>query len=170
MLAKFFKKQSLGFYILCGAFLIGFIGMIIYFVSCSSVGYFQEAYVDNTTLFIFLGLASLLIALVGSQFHLNGILETVLSVLRGIFTIGGGIFYMAGMMYYINDRSEGFGYIFGSNEEILATIQTPENMLSANLAIATIVFLGITIVVCWVAAFFPLSTKQEEAVPAEANN
>ena len=168
MLANFFKKQSIGFFVSAATFIIGLIAMIIYFVGCGAAGYFQEGYVANTTLFVFLGLAALLIALLLSQVKGKGILGLVLSILRGALMVGGSTFFMAAMMYFIYDRSEGFGYIFGSNPEILATIQTPENMLSANLAITTIVFLGITIVAAWVATFFSLSVKKEEAAVAEA--
>ena len=56
---------------------------------------------------------------------------------------------------------EGLAYIYGSNSDILATIQTPENLASTYVAIAGFVLFGIAAIVGIVAAFFGAVKKED---------
>ena len=68
---------------------------------------------------------------------------------------------LLGLDYFVATRMEGLAYIYGSNSDILATIQTPENLASTYVAIAGFVLFGIAAIVGIVAAFFGAAKKED---------
>jgi hypothetical protein len=57
-------------------------------------------------------------------------------------------------MYLVESRAQGLAYIYFSNEEVLAEVQTAANLSSASGAITSIALLAVAALVGIVAAFF----------------
>lgn len=135
--------------------------MSIYGVNTSE-GYFKDMTSGTLITFTILTIVVLAAILVLAQFKFSGLLGKVLSIFVDALKIVVPLFLMICLFGFISTRIEGLAYLFGSNQEILDTIQTPENMSSAYGAITGFVFFGIASIAGMVAAFFN-PTKKESA-------
>ena len=67
---------------------------------------------------------------------------------------------VASVVSLIAARAEGMGFILFSNPEVLKEVQTPANMSSVSLTIATIILLVVTMLLGWIGAFCDLKKKE----------
>ena len=106
-------------------------------------------------------LIGLIAAILVVVLSLSGNNNKVVSVLRDALKIAAPVLLLLALFYFVATRMEGLAYIYGSNSDILATIQTPENLASTYVAIASFVLFGIAAIVGIVAAFFGAVKKED---------
>lgn len=153
------KKQSVGTWIALGTLLLTIVSAIVYGANVGGAGYFNSAGVSEVVIFSVLTIVFLAAIIVIPQFEYTGIVKTVVSVALDVLKIFTAIFLILALVYLVNGRIEGLAYIYFSNEDIIATIQTPENLASASGAITSFVFYGITWLAAAVGAFFAFKKK-----------
>ncbi len=159
------KKFSLNLVLSILPVVIGLVAMIIYGVNVARGGYFNGAAVPEVVAYGVWGLIVLTIAAVLNIVRFSGIVGKVTDMLGLALKVLGALFFAFALIYLIQARAEGLSYIFFSNQEIIEVLQKdPDNMISAGLAIASIIIVAITVIVACVNAFF--GYKSEEAAPA----
>ncbi len=150
----FIKKQSLGSYLTLAVLVLSIISFIVYGINVGANGYFYASSVTAVIVCSILEIITAVAIFLLAQLHLRGTLGRVLIVFKGALQIMAAVLPAIAFITFIDARVEGLGFIFFSNEEILATIQTAENLFSANSAIVGFVFYGLTWLTATVAAFF----------------
>lgn len=169
----FIKKQTIGTWISLGAFIMTLVSVIIYGVGVGGAGYFSGRGVTSLVVCTVLALVFLVAILVLPQFKFDGILGFILDILVDMLKILVPLMLGIAVINFIGTRVEGLAYIYFSNEDVLSTIQTPENLFSAGNAIITIIMYFVTIVIACVAAFFGFrkkaKTEKSEQKPAGEN-
>ncbi len=151
---NFLKKQTISSWVTLLALILSIISSIIYGANVGGAGYFNG--MSNSTIVTASVFEVILLAviLVLSQIQFNGLIGWVEGIVLSAIKIVTVFLPVFALLAFVNTRIEGLAYIFFSNEDVLATIQTAENLSSANTAIVGFVFYGITTVVAAVAAFF----------------
>jgi len=151
---NFIKKQSVGIYLTAAAVLIGLVAFILYIINGSVSGYFQGTNETAAVVMSVFALISLCGVIALSQFKFHGIIEIVVKCAIGILRVLGVILLISTLMLFISSRAEGLAFIFGSNADVIAEVQTPANMSSAGVAITGFAFYGIAWLVGLVGCFF----------------
>lgn len=157
----FIKKQRIGNWITLVTLILTIVSFIIYGVNCNSVGYFKG---NVSTVVILLSIFTLIIliaACVLPQLKMKEMVGKILSILTDILRIAAPVMLFASMLLFIGSRIEGLAYIFFSDKNVLAEVQTPENLSSANSAITGFIFYGISAIIALVATFFSANRKEE---------
>ncbi len=163
-MVEFLKKQSIGWYLTLAAFALNLLAFIFYGVNVSSSGYFYGSSVPAIVWYASFELVELLAILVLAQVRLHGTAGRVLTFIKGAMQIVAAILPALALVTFIEARVEGLGFIYFSNEEILATIQTAENIFSATTAIVGFVLFGLTWLLACVAAFFRVQKWEEPSL------
>ena len=151
------KKMTLSSWLTAAAFVVGLVVLILYFVNAST-GYFKG---NTSTGLVVSAIIGLIAAILVVVLSLSGNNNKVVSVLRDALKIAAPVLLLLALFYFVATRMEGLAYIYGSNSDILATIQTPENLASTYVAIAGFVLFGIAAIVGIVAAFFGAAKKED---------
>lgn len=165
---KIIKKMSVGSWLYVATFLLSLIAFIIYCANCAGAGYFQGT--GNSTIYLELALSFIFAAaiVVLPFIPAKGVTKDVINVIIIVLKIATAMLLVAAAMSFIAGRAEGLAYIYGSNEDVKAEVQTPENLGSAQGAITGIIFSFLSWVVSLVAAFFQVG-KEEQAEEVKAN-
>lgn len=148
------KKQTFGSICTLLALILAVAGVVAYYMNIGAEGYFQGAAVSHaSTLFTIAAVAlALIVAL--NQVSLNKTVNKLFEILSGVLQIAAPAGLMAAAMYLVESRAQGLAYIYFSNEEVLAEVQTAANLSSASGAITAIALLAVAALVGIVAAFF----------------
>jgi hypothetical protein len=161
-MTEFVKKQSVGTWITFAGLILSIIAFIIYGVNVTSAGYFRQATIGSVVVFSVFEIIFLVAIIALAQLKFDGVIGLVVEIASGVLKILATLFPMLALVAFLDGRIDGISYIYFSNEEILATIQTSDNLSSASTAITGIVFYAITWIVALVAAFFSLNKKTAE--------
>lgn len=148
------KKQTFGSICTAVAALLSLIGIIVYYINIGSVGYFQNASVADVELYGWLALVALAAVVAGAQISVNPVADKAIDVVSGLLRIAAPAGLMAAVMQLIASRAQGLAFIYFSNPEVLAEVQTASNLSSATGTIAAIVLLAVAAIASVVAAFF----------------
>ncbi|MFA6861777.1 MAG: hypothetical protein WCR56_05305 [Bacilli bacterium] len=159
------KKQKVGAYLYVAVFVLTLVCFIIYLANGANKGYFQGTTESVVVLLSILGLLFTLAVIIIPQFTFNGVVAKIMNVLVEAIRIVIPLVLMSAFIIFTGSRLEGLSYIFFSNANTLAEIQTSVNLASAYTAITGIVFFLITQIVSVVATFFPLTKSPEELEP-----
>lgn len=157
---EFVKKQSVSTWVSLGACLLGIVAAIIYGVNIAKPGYFMDMSVTAVVVCSILAIIFLAGIIALAQFKFDGVIGKVLDVIADALKIVVPVLLAIALITLISNRVEGLSYLYFSNPDVLATIQTPANMSSASTAIASFVMYGIAMVAAMVAAFFGLRKKE----------
>ena len=163
---NFIAKQTIGTWITLGALILTLVGAILYGVNTSS-GYYTDVVSGSLVACTVLAMIAMAALLVLSQFSFDGLIGKIVGIVVDLLKIVIPMLLFFALFGFVSTRIEGLAYIYGSNEEILATIQTPENLNSTYVAITGFVFYGIAAVGAVVAAFCrPVKAADAEKVKA----
>ncbi len=153
---EFLKKQTVGNYIAAGAALTGLIAFILYLINGTATGYFKGTNESSVIVMSIFAILALCGAIALSQFKFEGKVGDVSNIGVGVLRVVGAVLLVASLILFISSRAEGLAFIFGSNKDVIAEVQTPENMSSAGVAIAGFVFYIIAWLASVVASFFKI--------------
>lgn len=151
------KKFTFGARITGLSAILSVIALIIYTISVKNEGYFQNQSVSNLLLYVLVAAVLFACAIVVAQ--LGSESSVVPKLLSGIMQIVAPVLVVASAISLIAARAEGMGFILFSNPEVLKEVQTPANLASVNLTIATIALLVVTMIFGWIGAFCNLKKK-----------
>ena len=149
------KKLSVGAWISCIAALIAIVGFIAYTNNVGGEGYYQGAAVSNLGLYVW-GAALCLIVSIVLNLVASG---KVIDIVTGILRIAAPVLLAVALMNLVAGRVDGLGYIYFSNADVAKEVQTPANMGSALTAIWNMGFLGVSMLVAIIGAFFGMRKK-----------
>lgn len=147
------KKQTFGSITTILALVLAVIGLICYYVNIGSAGYFQDAVVAQANTLLILSVVALVAVVVIAQLNLGATVDKILDIVSGLLRIAAPAGLIGAAMQLIASRAQGLAFIYFSNEEVLAEVQTAANLSSASCAIATIALVAIASIVGIVAAF-----------------
>ena len=154
------KKMSVGAWITCCAAILIIVSLIVYSVNIGSDGYFKGRAVNNLTLWMIVAAVLLAGAVAIKQMNLKGSAATCADLASGLMQIGSPVLVALNLINLIASRVEGLGFIYFSNADVIKEVQTPANMASGTGAIASMVVMGVALVVAIVAAFCGLRKKE----------
>ena len=156
------KKMSVGAWITCCAAILVIVSLIVYSVNIGSEGYFQGRAVNGVTLWLIVAAVLLVCAIALKLLNLKGSAATCADLASGLMQIGAPVLVALSLINLIASRVEGLGFIYFSNADVIKEVQTPANMASASCAIASMVVMGVALVVAIVAAFCGLRKKDNQ--------
>lgn len=159
---EFIKRQRVGAWVTLGVALMTVAALIVYCVSSTAAGYFRNTLSGAVVIFGILAVILLLGSLVLAQLEIGGTAGKCIKVAADVMRVGAVLLIIASLLMFVSQRVEGLAYIFGSNEDVSAEVQTPENLASAHLAIAGFIVYGITWLLTLVSTFFPIAIKHRE--------
>lgn len=148
------KKQTFGSISALVALVLAVVGLIIYWINIGTVGYFEDAAVAPAATALILSIVALIAVIVVAQLNLGGMVDKILDIVSGLLRIAAPAGLIAAAMLLIEARANGLAFIYFSNEEVLAEVQTAANLSSATCAIVGIVMLVVATIVAIVSAFF----------------
>lgn len=148
------KKLTFGSVSALVALVLALVGVIAYYINIGSVGYFEGAAVASAALWLWLSVLALAVVVVLALLSMDGIVGKVLEVVSGALRIAAPTGLIASAMLLVASRAQGLAFIYFSNEEVLAEVQTAANLSSATCAIVTIAVLAVAGIVGIVSAFF----------------
>ena len=125
------------------ALVLTVVGYALYNMNITAEGYFNGGAVVNFPLYSIIIIVALVASLILSLINKG---SRVISIITGILQLAAVVLIAACFLNLISDRVYGFGVLFFSNQDVLDTMQTPENMSSAYVAIASIA----AYVVAWI--------------------
>ncbi len=152
------KKLNASAIVSCLGCVASIVALILYSSNVSGEGFYKGMTVPN--MYLLLIGAAVCFALV---FAVNFFLEKsnkVVQVVSGLLQIAGPVLLAVALMQLVAGRVDGLGYIYFSNAEVAAEVQTPENLGSAQTAIASLVSVGVAAVAGCVGAFFSAGKKE----------
>lgn len=164
----FFKKQRASTYITLATFILALVAMSIYCANGNTVGYFKGSNSGGVVALSVLSVIMLGIALVLTQIEVENDYVTLgIRVLADVLKVVAAVFMVIVLMDFIQTRVNGLAYIYFSNESVKQEVQTPENLASAQTAIAGFVVYGIAWVLALVNAFFSVKSLKTGESKAE---
>ena len=149
------KKLSVGAWITCIAAVLAIVALFVFMGNTGS-GYFKDNKPANFELYVILGA----VALVGAIALKTGVDNKWADLLAGCLQIAGPVLLALALITLVGTRVEGLGFIYFSNADVIKEVQTPANMASGSGAIASMVVMGVALVVAIVAAFCGLRKKE----------
>ncbi len=155
-MSNIIKKMSVGAWIYLGVFLFGFVALIIYAANGAIEGYFKGS---NNGVVVALTIIALLCvagAIILPFFAFKDPINDVIKMVVALLKVAGPMLLVVSFMMFIASRAEGLAYIFFSEANVLAEIQTPANMASARGTIFGIIFYVIAWLASVVAPFFAI--------------
>lgn len=156
---NFLKKQRIGTWLTLAVAVLGIISLIVYIVNGSAEGYFKGTTSGEVVVMSVFSILCALGAVALAQLDLDGASAKAVSMLCDVLRVVCVVLLIASLLIFVGDRAEGLAYIFASDENVLAEVQTPANMSSAYTAILGFVFYGIAWLVALVTAFFSIRRK-----------
>lgn len=153
------KKQTAGTVLNAVTLILAAAGLIAYFINVGSTGYFENAAVPTALTMMLLSVLALAAVVVLAQLKLNKTADMILDLVSGALRIAAPAGLIAAAMMLVESRAQGLAYIYFSNEEVLAEVQTAANLSSASCAIASILLLVAAAVLGIVAAFFKVKKE-----------
>ena len=147
------KKQTFSSITTVLALLLALAGNIAYIVNVNAEGYFQHASVSAASTLAVLALVSLVLVVVLAQLPLKSLAEKIVDLVSGALRIAAPAALIGAAMLLVSGRAQGLAFIYFSNEEVLAEVQTAANLSSASCAIAAIALLAAASIVAIVASF-----------------
>lgn len=148
------KKQTFGSICTLLALILAVAGVVAYYVNIGAEGYFNGASVSLASTPFTLATIALALIVALNQVNLKKIAGKVVELLSGALQIAAPAGLMIAAMRLIESRAQGLAYIYFSNEEVLAEVQTAANLSSATGAIVAIALLAVAALVGVVGAFF----------------
>ena len=148
------KKQTFGSICTLLALILAVAGVVAYYLNIGAEGYFQGAAVSRASTLFTMAAVALALVVALNQVSLNKTADKLFEILSGALQIAAPAGLMAAAMYLVESRAQGLAYIYFSNEEVLAEVQTAANLSSASGAITSIALLAVAALVGIVAAFF----------------
>lgn len=158
---NFLKKQSIGTFVSLGACVLAIVAAIIYGVNVASEGYFMKMSVSSVVVCSVFAILLLAAVVALAQFEFEGLVGKVVTIVADAVKILVPILLAIALMALISSRVEGLAYLYFSNEDVLAAIQTPANMSSASVAITSFIMYGVALIASVVAACFGVYKKSE---------
>lgn len=159
------NKLGIGSYLILATFLLTIVSWIIYGAGVLAEGYFHYVSVPFVILFNIFTLLCLALAFALTFFpKQNNILDKILPIVQSALLIGAVVFLMANAINIIGARAEGLAYVFFSNDDVSAEVQTAANLSSAKLSITGFVFYLVTWLVAVITPFFALGKKEVQTV------
>ena len=152
------RKFTFGAWITCLSAVFSIVALIIYTMSVKNEGYFQNQSVSNLLLYVLIAIILFIGAVVIAQFGKES--KVISKLIIGLMQIVAPGLIVASAVSLIAARAEGMGFILFSNPEVLKEVQTPANIASVRLTIATIVLLVVTMIFGWIGAFCNLNKKE----------
>lgn len=152
------KKFTFGTWITCVSAVLSIVALIIYTMSVKNEGYFQNQSVSNLLLYVLTACILFAGAVIIAQFSSYSLILS--KFVTGLMQIAAPALVVASVVSLIAARAEGMGFILFSNHEVLKEVQTPANMSSVSLTIATIILLVVTMLLGWIGAFCDLKKKE----------
>lgn len=146
------KKISVGAWLDLFAVVFG-VGAIIAYNMSLSKGYFKDDAVSKLMIYSVVAVCLALAVFLSDTFTGSGDKSFIIA---DLFKVFAPVMFTVCVFALISSRTEGLAYLFGSNEEILATIQTPENMFSAYSSIAGVILFVLAAFASVVGTFFEL--------------
>ncbi|MCR5078680.1 MAG: hypothetical protein K6B65_02000 [Bacilli bacterium] len=146
----------------CLTAILSLVMLILYGVNVSAEGFYFGMSVDG---FVVLSIFALIfsLAIIGVSFApLKGVVAKVVNVVVMVLKVLIPVFLFIVVIGFVHSRVAGFGYIYGSNVDVIKEVQTPANLASATVAITTIVFGVLASITGIVGAFF-LPKEEVEA-------
>lgn len=156
---EFIKRQRVGAWVTLGVALMTIAAIIVYCVSSTAAGYFRNTLSGAVVTFGVLAAILLLGAVALAQLEVGGTAGKCIKVAADVMRVGATLLLIASLLMFVLQRVEGLAYIFGSNEDVSAEVQTPENLASARMAIAGFIVYGITWLLTLASTFFPIALK-----------
>ena len=153
------KKQTFASITTVLSLLLAVAGIIAYYVNIGSAGYFQGVPVAQTNSLMILSAVALAVVVVLAQLELGAVVNKLLDIVSGLLRIAAPAGLVAAAMLLVSSRAQGLAFIYFSNEEVLAEVQTAANLSSASGAITNMVLLAVAGVVGVVAAFGTMKKK-----------
>ena len=111
------------------------IGYGLYTLNVASEGYFNGGKVAHFDVLSIAIIGALVVSFILTLCNKG---SRILSLITGILLLASIALIAYSFLTLINDRVYGFGVLFFSNQDVLDTMQTPENMVSAFVAIGAI--------------------------------
>ncbi len=148
------KKLTFGSISAAAALVLALVGAIAYYINIGSVGYFEGAPVSAAALCLWLSILALAIVIVLAVLDFGKTVNKILDIVSGALRIAAPAGLIASAMHLVASRAEGLAFIYFSNEEVLAEVQTAANLSSATCAIVSIAVLAVAGIVGIVSAFF----------------
>lgn len=148
------KKLTFGSVSALVALVLALVGAVAYYVNICSVGYFEGAAVASAAVWLWLSILALAVVVVLALPDVSGVLGKAVEIVSGALRIAAPTGLIAGAMLLVKSRAQGLAFIYFSNEEVLAEVQTAANLSSATWAIVTIAVLAVAGIVGIVSAFF----------------
>ena len=148
------KKINANLIVTSIALFVALVAMIVYGIGVSRAGYFQGQDVSAVLAYGITGLIFFLLSDALNIICFDGIVGKYVKLVGVILKVVSSAFFVLACMSFVEARIEGIITLFFSNEEVLKEIQTADNMASADLAIASIVLLGLSGLAGIVSSFF----------------
>ncbi len=148
------KKLNAGSISAAVALVLSLVGLIAYYINVGSAGYFEGAVVGSVALWGWLSVLALVAVIVLAVLDFGGIVDKILDIVSGALRIAAPAGLVASAMLLVEARAQGLAYIYFSNEEVLAEVQTAANLSSATVAIVAIAVLAVAGIAGVVSAFF----------------
>ncbi len=147
------------------SFILLIVAYIIYGVNVTSAGYFQGYDSGAIALCSWLGIIGLAGYLVLSTFEVEHGTYTgnIIAIGRSLLiSLAVCCIISAGIMY-IGDRAEGLAYIYFSDSNVLAEVQTAANLSSGSTTIVGTVIYLISWLFALVSSFFHIGNEKGES-------
>ncbi len=148
------KKFAFGGISALLALVLAVVGLIAYYINIGSAGYFEGAVVAPAVMWLWLSILALVVVAALALLNLNGSIEKIMDIVSGALRIAAPAGLIASAMLLVEARAQGLAFIYFSNEEVLAEVQTVANLSSATCAIVAIAVLAVAGIVGVVSAFF----------------
>ncbi len=157
------KKLTVSSYISLASILAAIVSMIMYFVTASSAGYFRESYAGNSLALLIVSIVLIVLAVASRFVSFKGTVGKIVDLSSSLVAALSSILLATSGMLYIFPKVEGLAFIFFSNADVAATIQTAENIASSKLVIATFVIILVAGLIQAISCFFSMKKAQKAA-------
>lgn len=159
---KALRKLGIGSIVFVLAIIVGVIGLILYGVNVSSVGYFQGLTVPYVVLLGILAIAALVVAMLFRVIAPANKAGSALGILADVLSVVAAVLFVIAGLTLIGARSQGIGFVFVHDPNLDSVLSTPENFASCNTAITATVFFIVAALVTVIGNFFgPMKAKEE---------
>ncbi len=150
------------------ALILAIVSFSIYGSNVAGEGYFHGLSNDTVVVCSVFAIITLIAYIALSIFDFgDGIVGKIMSIVRSACIIAAGGLLVAAGITNVGDRVEGLGYIFFSDQNLLAEVQTEDNLASAYGAIAGTITYLIGWLFALIASFFKVGNERKPKAAAE---
>jgi hypothetical protein len=156
-------KKPQRFSTICSIFniLVIIAAIIVYVVASNKAGYFKDTLVTSYVGMEIAAAACLLLTVIIAQFFVKGNAATqALNLLTAILKLVAVALLMYTVVNMAANYVEGLAYLFFSDQNVLDVLQTPENMNSAYMIIASIGVAAVAWVLVLLSCFFGYKARK----------